>query len=543
MKMNKQFFTILIVIVGVLKVFAQDPPADITFFNPTYGSASQTLNPSAGTGDDSQTFIDAINAVNSAGGGKVIVNAGTYRILEVPLKSNVHLELDSGVTLVPINPSTTSNNAIFDADSNAGIENFSIIGTGGNFTVDMTTLVTTIRIRVISFKYCSNFKVSNFHITDNYTEFSSLAFGSNYGTTSTPDGTRINLIRGVPHHGIIENISMVNGHYGYGLVQTQGGNNLLFRDLSCVGGVALRLETGFNLLQYTELYDFNDIKLDQIWGRNLECTNGQSALQLSPHTLDQGFFDVSGVTGVSCEAGVVWSSGFTTDEQESFGLTPGTFDTTSKIRNVISTFGQNAQLHHVKRLRYIPCALRVERVGGIGIATTLNVDGESRMGPAIGAVLKQEDRPGHYDLDFPVTEVTANGYNIEAYYLPPNAIFRDSYDDYEICDESIDGISFWITADERDTPNPRNPLENGTLSINEFSDSEFNVYPNPTNGLLNFSFSDNSDFKAVKVFNMLGEVVGSYHIKNKKPLDLSYLAKGVYFLHIQDEVTKKIILF
>ena len=42
---------------------------------------------------------------------------------------------------------------------------------------------------------------------------------------------------------------------------------------------------------------------------------------------------------------------------------------------------------------------------------------------------------------------------------------------------------------------------------------------------------------------MLGEVVGSYHIKNKKPLDLSYLAKGVYFLHIQDEVTKKIILF
>ena len=541
--MCKQILTIVIVVVGFFESFAQNLPADITFFNPTIGPATQTINPSAGTGDDSQTFIDAINAVNAAGGGKVIVNAGTYRLLEVDLKSNVHIEINSGATIVPINPSTTSNNGMFNADSNAGIENFSIIGTGGNFTVDMSALATTIRIRFIMFKFCSNFKVANFHIIDNYTEFSSLAFGSNYATTSTPDGNRINLIRGVPNHGIIENISMENGHYGYGLVQTQGGNNMLFRDLNCVGGVTLRLETGFNLLQYTDLFNFNDIKLDQIWGRNIECTNGQSALQLSPHTLDQGYFNVSGVVGNSCEAAVVWSSGFTTDEQESFGLTPGSFDTTSKVRDVTSNFGQNAQLHHVKRLRYIPCALRVERVGGIGIATTLNIDGESRMGPAIGAVLKQEDRPGHYDLDFPVTEVTANGYNIEAYYLPPRAVFRDSYDDYEICDEEIEGINFWITPDERDTPNPRNPLENGSLNVDELSFEELKIYPNPTDGLLTFSIPDNFIAKTVQIRDMLGKEITNDTIENKKTIDLSFLSKGIYLLYIDNNFNQKIIVY
>lgn len=542
MRINNQFLTTLIVIVGFFKVFAQDPPADITFFNPTYGSTSQTINPSAGTGDDSPTFINAINAVNSAGGGKVIVNAGTYRVLEVPLKSNVHIEVDSNVTFLPYNY-TSNNKSLFDADSNSGISNFSIVGVGGNFNVDFTSLQPDARIRVINFNFCSNFRVANFNIDDNSTVFSGLIFGSNHTTTSTPNGNRIDSIRGVPNGGIIENISITNAHYGYGLVQTQSGKNLLFRDLSGVGGATLRLETGYSLIQYVELIDFEDLKLDNIWGRNIECTNGQSALQLSPHTLDQGYFNVSGVVGNSCEATVVWSSGFTTDEEEANGLTPGSYDSTSKIRDVTSTFGQNAQLHKSKRLRYIPCALRVERSGGIGIATTLNVDDESRLGPAIGAVIRQADKPGDYNLDFPKTEVTANGYNIETYYLPTRAFFTDSYDDYEICNESVDGISFWIPVEERDTPNPRNPLENGTLGINEFSSSELKIYPNPSTGLLNFSFSDNSIPKDVKIFSMLGEKIGSYNIENNKPLNLSYLPKGIYFLHFQNEFIKKVVLF
>jgi len=533
----------LIFLVGVVNLYSQTLPADNTFFNPIYGSDSTSISESVGTDDDTILFQNAIDGLD-VNGGKVIVNAGTYRILEVDLKSNVHLEINSGVVLLPINPLVDKNNALFNADNNnTVIENLSIIGVGGKFTVNMNTLVPTMRIRVIAFNNCTNFKVSNFQIIDGVTEFSSLAFGGNFATTGTGDARRISSVRGVPNHGIIENISMVNGHYGYGLVQVQGGNNILFRDLNCEGGVALRLETGYDLIQYTETYDFDLIKLENIWARDIECTNGQSALQISPHTLDQGYFNVSGVTATSCEAAVVWSAGFTTDDQEAAGLTPGAFNSASIVRNVTSTFGQNAQLHNSKRLRYIPCALRVERVDGIGIATELNVDGESRMGPAVGAVLRQKLNPGDYDLDFPISEVTAIGYNIEAYYLPPNAFFIDSHDDYEICNESIDGINFWVPADYRNTINPRNPLENGSLSVNDFNTSELKVYPNPSSGRLSIKLPNNSEEKRVRIINLLGTEVERCIVIGKKEINLSHLTKGIYFLHIENAPSKKIVLF
>ena len=531
-----------ILLVACVSSFSQTLPTDNTFFNPTIGSAIQIINPSSGTNDDSQTFIDVINAVNSAGGGKIIVNAGTYRVLEVPLMSNVHIEVDSNVTFLPYNY-TENNKSLFDADSNSGISNFSIVGIGGNFNVDFTNLQPDARIRAINFNFCSNFRVANFHIDDNSTVFSGLTFGSNHTTISTPDGNRINSIRGVPNGGIIENISITNAHYGYGLVQTQSGKNLLFRDLSGVGGATLRLETGYSLIQYVELIDFEDLKLDNIWGRNIECTNGQSALQLSPHTLDQGYFNVSGVIGNSCETAVVWSSGFTTDDEEANGLTPGSYNSSSKIRNVTSNFGQNAQLHKSKRLRYIPCALRVARSGGVGISTTLNIDDESRLGPAIGAVIRQADKPGDYNLDFPETEVTANGYNIEAYYLPPRAFFNDSYDDYEICNESVDGLSFWIPVAERNTPNPRNPLENGGLSTNQFNKLEVSIYPNPSNGVMYVNLPNNTETKTIQVLDILGKKVGSYTIEQKKEIDLGHLEKGIYFIYIPNITRQKIILY
>ncbi|MGB5418012.1 T9SS type A sorting domain-containing protein [Algibacter sp.] len=536
--MKTKYAALILFILGlVLPIQSQTPP-DSSFYNPTVGTGTQTISPSVGTGDDSLLFINAINAL-TASGGTITVQAGTYRILEVPLKSNVHIEMDAGTTILPYNPTPGVNNAMFDADNNAGITNFSIIGVGGKFNFDLTGLASTLRIRVINFKYCSNFKIANFHIIDSYTEFSSLAFGTNY---TTSNGV-INSVRGVPQNGIIENASMVNGHYGYGLVQTQAGKNILFRDLSCVGGVALRLETGFDLIQYTSGALFEAIKLTNIYGRNLECTNGQSALQLSPHTLDQGFFDMRNITATSCEGGVVWSAGFTTDEQETNGLTPGSFDSSSIVRNVTAIFGQDAQLHPSKRLRYIPCQLRVERSNGIGISTTLNIDGESRNGPAIGAVLSEQDKPGHYDIDLPVSEVTAIGYNIEAHYLPPNAFFINSYDDYEICNESIDGVNFWIPADYRDTPNPRNPLENGTLSIEDNNFNNVFMYPNPTNGKL--TLLANKEIETISIFNVIGKEVFKAELNASNlthTLNLSHLKKGVYFVNIENKSIKKLIL-
>lgn len=539
---KRLFFKNLICLLVVVNSYSQTLPADNTFYNPIIGSATQIINPSAGTGDDSQTFMNAINALNTAGGGRVIINAGTYRILEVDLKSNVHMEVNSEVVLLPFNPSITSNNALFNADSNTGIENFSIIGVGGSFNVDMSILTTSMRIRVINFKYCRNFRVANFDISDNFTEFSSLAFGSNYATTGTGDAKRITSISGIPKDGIIENLIMINGHYGYGLVQCQTGKNLLFRNLNCTGGVALRLETGFNLIQYTELFDFEDLKLDSIWARNIECTNGQSALQLSPHTLDQGYFNVSEVAATSCEAAVIWSAGFTTDDQEANGLTPGSFNVTSKIRDVTAIFGQNAQLHSSKRLRWLPCQLRVDRSGGIGVAINLNEDGESRTGPSIGSVMSRQNMLGHYALDFPDTEVTAIGFNISSHYLPLKAIIRDCFDDYELCNESIDGIPFWVPQEERNTINPRNPLENSSVSIPDVELEEINIYPNPAQYILNIKLPEHTESEELILYNASGKQLVHFNLKSHNMMDVSYLVKGVYILAFKSGFTTRVII-
>lgn len=539
--MNKQLLVLTLLFVGILKCLGQALPADSVFFNPTMGTALQTINPSAGTGDDTQTFINAINAVNAAGGGKVIVNSGTYRILEVLLKSNVHLEINSGATILPINPSTTSNNTLFELDSNSGITNCSISGVGGNFTVDMSSLATHIRIRVVDFGFCSNFKVSNFNITDNFTEFSALAFGGNFITTGSGDDRRITNVRGIPNGGIIDNISLTNGHYGYGLVQIQGGKNILFRGLSSIGGAALRLETGFNLLQFTDTYNFEEIKLDNIWARNIECANGQSALQISPHTLDQGYFNAENITATSCEFAVVWAAGFLGQLEQDNGLTEGSFDSTSKIRNVTAIFGQNAQMRS-SRLRYIPCPLRVERSGGVGVSSTLNPDGESYAAPSPGSILREEDKLGHYALDFPDDEVTAIGYEIDAHFLPPRAIVSSSNNDFEVCNESVSGVSFFIPQGLRDTPNPRNPLENGSLSIDEQDLKAIKIYPNPTTGLLTFSMPGKISAETVQIKNMLGQQIVEYGIENKKIVDLSELSKGIYLLFINNQFRLKLIL-
>ena len=537
------FLKITVCLLIATNVYSQVLPADITFFNPTIGTATQTISPSGGTGDDSQTFTNAINSVNNNGGGKVVVNAGTYRILEIDLKSNVHVEVNSGATFLPFNPSTSANNALFSADSNSGIDNFSLIGIGGDFSMDLTSVGSTTRMRVINLKYCSNFKIANFNIIDNNTEFSSLAFGSNYTTTGTGDDRRITSIRGVPTDGIIENIAMTNGHYGYGLVQTQAGKNLLFRNLSTVGGAALRLETGFNLLQYTELFDFEDLKLDNIWARDISCTNGQSALQISPHTLDQGYFNAENITATSCEFAVVWAAGFLGQPEQEAGLTPGTFESTSKIRNVTATFGQNAQMRS-QRLRYIPCQLRVERSGGIGVSTTINnPDGESRSAPSPGAVLSEEDKPGFYALDFPVTEVTAIGYNISAHYLPPNAFIRSSFDDYEICNESVNGVNFFIPNGYEDTPNPRSPLEGGPLNVTDFILESIDIYPNPTNSILNITLPNSIEGEEVQFYSILGKQVGSYKLQSENQIDVTHLSEGLYFLKFNKSgLVKKVII-
>ncbi len=92
-------------------------------------------------------------------------------------------------------------------------------------------------------------------------------------------------------------------------------------------------------------------------------------------------------------------------------------------------------------------------------------------------------------------------------------------------------------------PLPLSPFktESGeTLSIPNFNQnsSALIVYPNPTNGILNIK--KESDPKKVKVFDLNGAVVYQGNFRNK--IDLSFLAKGVYFVRTDLNQTVKIVI-
>ncbi len=56
--------------------------------------------------------------------------------------------------------------------------------------------------------------------------------------------------------------------------------------------------------------------------------------------------------------------------------------------------------------------------------------------------------------------------------------------------------------------------------------AEVNVYPNPSNGLLNFR--DLTNIETIEVLNAQGQIVKSYNACSQ--IDLGYLANGVYFV-------------
>jgi hypothetical protein len=88
-------------------------------------------------------------------------------------------------------------------------------------------------------------------------------------------------------------------------------------------------------------------------------------------------------------------------------------------------------------------------------------------------------------------------------------------------------------------------LIKGNTGIEEVSDNQVEVYPNPAAGLVNIDFKAISNNKAkIEIFNLIGEKVMEKVINaNNNQLNLSSLTKGIYYISIKSEsltLTKKI---
>ena len=63
-------------------------------------------------------------------------------------------------------------------------------------------------------------------------------------------------------------------------------------------------------------------------------------------------------------------------------------------------------------------------------------------------------------------------------------------------------------------------------NVNEFSNSEFKLYPNPSNGLINLSVNSAEN---LKITTLLGKVVFEKPQLEGKTIDVQHLPSGVYY--------------
>jgi hypothetical protein len=451
-QLKKRVLMVCLLIFSIVpNSFSQIQKSDEFYFNPVYAGNDVLIT----TAQSSSGYIDsaltkAIESVNKKGGGIITIKTGDYKVKETAfLLSNVHIQFEPNVHFY-----MDDAGLIFHATSAVAgkpIENFSLVGLGQNkserkgkderFTVHFTygnakNKKKNKKNAFLKLGYTTNFKVANINIIDSFTDLSSILLSgevdfidivaeqkllANQSKSKKAKKRksekvkygRTNLIRevyGVPSKGIIENSHNENGSYGYGLIQMQAGNNIVYRDLTGSGGATLRLESGLNVNQLfrpvgsAPIYTFDGVglpltidnqpKIDNVYGHNIHCVNGHAAFTMSPHTVKQGKVFLSKIRSKSCEAGGEVSKGFINNFKReekagipvsTFGIEKGSYSNKSTITDLVAEFGQNSQIKS-KNFRYIPCALRIDRgvkEPNVGLSTELSLDFESRRGPSL----------------------------------------------------------------------------------------------------------------------------------------------------------------
>lgn len=100
---------------------------------------------------------------------------------------------------------------------------------------------------------------------------------------------------------------------------------------------------------------------------------------------------------------------------------------------------------------------------------------------------------------------------------------------------TVTGVVYYSFGTYKILPRDINDIQT-TSGTDEITNTNFKLYPNPTNSILNIEISDytlHENDLQVKLYDVTGkEVYTSVINKQKLNLDLSYLEKGIYFIQI-----------
>ncbi len=415
MKMNKRSFAAIIVMATcVIPVQAR--------YTETLSSAGliKNLKLDYGLADDgaktnqSEILRRAIDELAAAGGGRLFVPKGTYRLAGVRLKSNIHLLIEAGTVIKPHWPlGTKAVVFLMDAERPANkkkvtaeqerayIENVSIRGMGGQFTIDYSDRehAKGEGIRGVLCRMVKNFLIENVDVKDNYTTYCGITLTPTNSTSPVKEVKAWNVSRAT--NGTIRHCRIFNASPGYGLVQLHGAQSIYFEDIYSKGGVALRLETGAVGL-HTAVYD--------ITAKNVTCEHGRCAVMLGPHSAMNGVVQVDGVLTKSCTYAVTVGKGGVKEAQLRIepDATDGIFAEGSTIKNIHAVFGKTAQVK-THAMMAIPAEYYAD----------LNLRWFNKFfeGPSIGAV--KDSTEGHYRIRIENVSMEGFKYNSEKPVLTP----------------------------------------------------------------------------------------------------------------------------
>jgi hypothetical protein len=322
-------------------------------------------------GGDSDLLNSKIASLSKSGGGIIHIKKGMYYLINVQLKSNIHIKIDKDVMIEPYFDKSARKAVtnIFEVGKEFPVENVAITNADEDSENQATWFSANFpkgdyRMKIITGCNVRNFKFSGFKITDSYTPFSCIAL-------NLPDSKDRNE---VAFGGIVKNILLTNSHVGYGVIQIQAGKSILCKNLEGVGGVTMRVETGSG-----ETGKENILTVDDIVGRNIKIKEGDAAVNVSPHRVDQGRVDVEGITAINSSFAVQIAAGFE-DKKETGVDNIGTFDSRSYIGDITVTGGKGAQVKS-KDFIYFDCAERKEMQ-----TKCQNPDFESTPGRSIGVI-------------------------------------------------------------------------------------------------------------------------------------------------------------
>jgi hypothetical protein len=238
----------------------------------------------------------------------------------VTFRSNVRLEIDSGVGLVY---GWSADGAMFEWD---GVTNISITrgdprhGTGrraGRFWIDTSHGGRASKQHAIVMENASYWLIEYMHTTQQVqTNAAAVVARSNNGSVTIGTSPRFGIYR---HH------SNDGSPSGYGPNQLVSLSDAYIYDIWTEGGTALRFET-----------DGNAVGVHRIIADQLYCQYGNRSVALTPHAADSDHVTITNLRALSCFEGLV-------EGNNNFGSQQGGLFRTTTVTGGCVVAGTNAE--------------------------------------------------------------------------------------------------------------------------------------------------------------------------------------------------------